>query len=124
MNMSNRITHFEIPSDDPEETMEFYRSIFGWNFRRFGNEDYWFAVTGDAANPGINGAVLKKRDPQQPMVNSIRVDDLDAMAAKAEQAGAQVVVPKMPIAGMGWLCYFKDPAGNIHGMWQEDKEAK
>jgi predicted enzyme related to lactoylglutathione lyase len=104
--------------------MSFYRTVFGWTFERYGQEDYWFAVTGDAKQHGINGAVMKKRDPRQPIVNSIQVDDLDAMTQKVEAAGGQVVVPKQAVPAMGWLCFFKDPDGHIHGMWQHDKEAK
>ncbi len=25
-----RVVHFEIPADDPERAIEFYRQVFGW----------------------------------------------------------------------------------------------
>jgi len=37
--------------------------------------------------------------------------------------GAQVVLPKMPIPGVGWLVYCKDTEGNIFGMMQADPNA-
>jgi hypothetical protein len=32
-------------------------------------------------------------------------------------------VPKMPVPGVGWLAYAKDPDGNIFGMMQTDASA-
>lgn len=122
--MSNRVTHFEIPSDNPERLMEFFKKAFGWNYVQFGGEPYWIAMTGDEKNPGINGGFMKKRDPNQPMVNSIAVDNIDAAIRNVEEAGGAIVVPKNAIPGVGWLAYFKDPDGNIHGIMQDDKQAK
>ena len=122
--MNNRVVHFEIPCDDPEKTMEFFKTVFGWKFEQFGNESYWSAVTGDQASPGINGGIMKKRDPRQPVVNSIDVANLDEAADSIEKAGGKIVVPKMPIPGIGWLAYFTDPDGNIHGIYQNDPSAK
>ena len=121
--MSNRVTHFEIPCDDPQKTITFFEKVFDWKFQKFGDQDYWLATTGSEDEPGINGAIMKKRDPQQPLVNSISVDNLDQTAIKIEEAGGQVVVPKMPIPGVGWLAFFKDPDGNIHGAWEDDANA-
>ena len=42
----------------------------------------------------------------------------------AEDAGGLCVVPKMPIPGVGWLAYFKDPEGHIFGVMQADATAK
>ena len=33
----NRVIHFEIPADDPEKTIAFYRKVFGWKFQQFGD---------------------------------------------------------------------------------------
>lgn len=122
--MSNRVVHFEIPCDDPEKTMDFFTQVFDWKFQRFGEEQYWLATTGDSDSAGINGAFMKKRDPNQPMTNSISVDNIEATIEKINSSGGQVVVPKMPVPTMGWFAFFKDPDGNIHGLWQDDAEAK
>ncbi len=121
--MSNRVVHFEIPCDHPEQTMNFFKEVFSWSFERFGNEEYWSVFTGDPKDPGINGGLMKKRDPNQPVANSILVKDLDTTTNKIVQAGGQIVVPKMAIPSVGWLAYFKDPDGNIHGLYQEDPSA-
>lgn len=122
--MANRVVHFEIPCDNPEKTIEFFKNVFGWNFQQFGDEGYWLAITGDEKEPGINGGIMKKRDPKQPVVNSIGVDNLDESAKKIEATGGKIVVPKMAIPTVGWLAYFTDPDGNIHGLYQNDPTAK
>jgi predicted enzyme related to lactoylglutathione lyase len=122
--MNNRVVHFEIPCNHPEKNIEFFKTVFGWTFQRFGNEEYWIAITGDEKSPGINGAIMKKRDPQQPLVNSINVQDVDSTTKAIEKAGGTVVVPKTAIPTVGYLAYFKDPDGNIHGIYQNDPSAK
>ncbi len=118
-----RIVHFEIPSSDPEKTIEFFSNTFGWTFNRWGNEEYWLATTGDNASPGINGAIIKKRAPDMPLVNTLEVKNIDEAMAAVTANGGVIVVPKSAIPGMGYLCYFKDPDGMIHGMMQNDPAA-
>ena len=120
----NRPVHFEIPATDPEAVAAFYTSLFGWKISSWGTPEmgYWLVDTGKDG-PGINGGILRRRDPAQPSVNTVEVADLDAAMTKAVAIGGQVCVPKMPIPTIGWLCYAKDPDGNIFGMMQNDPSA-
>lgn len=122
--MSNRVVHFEIPCDNPKNVMKFLGDVFGWTFQQFGDMEYWTVITGDEKLPGINGGLMKKNHPNQPVANSIDVVSLDDTVRKIESAGGTIVVPKMPIPSVGWLAYFKDPDGNIHGLYQHDLSAK
>jgi len=119
----NRVVHFEIPCDHPDNVMTFFTDVFGWSFKQFGTEDYWVVNTGDKS-PGINGGLMKKKDPKQPLANSIGVEDLDKTVVSIEKAGGKIVVPKMAVPTVGWLAYFTDPDGNIHGVFQGDPTAK
>lgn len=120
----NRVVHFEIPANNPQAVMKFFEDIFGWKYQGFGDFEYWIAMTGDEKSPGINGAIMKRRDAAQPIVNSIEVESFDAAAVRIEKAGGKIVVPKAAIPGMGWYGYFTDPEGNIHGLFQNDQNAK
>ena len=122
--MGSRVTHFEIPSSNPEETMNFFKSTFDWNFQQLGKEDYWFAKTGGDDKPGINGAIMKRKHPNQPVTNAISVDNIDHTIDCITTNGGTLVVEKTAVPEAGWLAFFKDPDGNIHGLWQDDKEAK
>ena len=119
-----RIIHFEIPATDPEKSVAFYENVFGWEFSRWGEEPYWLAKTGEDNEPGINGAIMQRKDPQQPITNTIEVKDLNQTVAAIEKNGGEVVVPRMAIPTIGWLIYFKDPDGMITGALESNPDAK
>jgi predicted enzyme related to lactoylglutathione lyase len=120
-----RPTHFEIPADNPERAMAFYRDVLGWNFQKWdGPTDYWLITTGADGEPGINGGLLRRQHPEQPCVNSMYVGDLDATLAAVDTHGGKCVVPRMAIPGVGWLAYCKDTEGHIFGIMQQDPGAK
>ncbi len=111
-----RVMHFEVHSSDPEKSMLFYHDVFGWRFNRFGQEDYWLCSTGDAPEPGIDGAVILRQQESQSVVNSIVVPCVDEFCEKVSAAGGVIVVPKMPIGDVGFVSYFKDVDGNLFGL--------
>ena len=120
-----RPTHFEIPAGNPGQVMSFYGSVFGWTFQKWdGPMPYWLVTTGPDTEPGINGGILAKRDPQQPCVNTVTVADVDASIASVTAHGGRIAVPKMAVPGVGWLAYGMDPEGNMFGMMQMNPEAK
>jgi hypothetical protein len=51
-------------------------------------------------------------------VNTISVASIDATIPVIEANGGTLVVPKMEVGDMGWVAYFTDPEGMIHGMWE------
>lgn len=125
-----RVTHFEIHAGDPDRAVNFYQKLFDWSFHKWeGPMEYWLITTGPDDQPGINGGLVRRQgeDDGQAVIAyvcTVDVADVDASEKKALELGGQVVVPKMPIPGMGWLVYCKDTEGNIFGMMQNDPEAK
>src|SRR5579872_5292277 len=108
-----RPIHFEIPAEDPDRAMEFYKKVFGWTFQKWdGPMPYWMIITGSDKEPGINGELMPRRDPAQPCVNTVGVTDLDDSLATVAAHGGKEVVPKMAIPGVGWLAYCKDTEGH------------
>jgi predicted enzyme related to lactoylglutathione lyase len=57
-------------------------------------------------------------------VNTIDVDSVDAYLARVTEHGGTILVPKMPVPGVGWMAYCKDTEGNTFGMMQSDPNAK
>lgn len=119
----SRVVHFEIHSADPATAIKFFSDTFGWQFQQWGNEEYWLASTGDPSTPGIGGGLMKSRDGNPRTVNTIAVESVDEYAEKVIANGGQVVVPKMPIPGVGYLAYCTDPTGNIFGIMHNDPNA-
>lgn len=124
-----RVVHFEIQAENPERAISFYGGLLGWEFTKWdGPMPYWLVKTGPDNQPGINGGLLPRRgaiDGQAVIayVCTAEVPTLDEHLHKAERAGGKIVVPKMPIPGVGWLAYCKDTEGNIFGMMQPDTKA-
>ena len=119
-----RIVHFDIPADDPERLIKFYESVFGWKFEKWdGPMDYWLVMTGSEDEPGIDGGIGRREDGNPMVVNTIGVPDIDQFVEKVAESGGEITVPKMAIPGVGWMAYFKDPDGNLHGLMQDDPGA-
>jgi predicted enzyme related to lactoylglutathione lyase len=120
-----RITHFDIPSDNPERTQKFYSEVFGWKFDKWdGPMEYWMIKTGESNQPGINGGMVRRMPGQICMTNTIEVPSLDEYTSKITSKGGQILIPKMPILGVGYFATCMDTEGNIFGMMQMDDSAK
>jgi predicted enzyme related to lactoylglutathione lyase len=122
-----RVIHFEIHAEQPERAIEFYKGLFGWEFRKWdGPTPYWLIMTGPDSQPGINGGLLPRRgviDGQSVIayVCTADVASVDEAVAKTTALGGSIALAKMPIPGVGWLAYGKDTEGNIFGVMESDK---
>jgi predicted enzyme related to lactoylglutathione lyase len=120
-----RVVHFEIVADDAKRISKFYETVFDWKVQKWeGPIDYWFLMTGDEKEPGIDGAFGMRQSPEDVTVNTIDVDDVDKYVKLVEENGGEIVRPKQVIPGVGYLAYFKDTEGNLWGMMHSDSEAK
>jgi uncharacterized protein len=125
----NRVVHFEIHAENPSRAVEFYKSLFGWEFTKWdGPMEYWLVKTGPDGQPGINGGLVKRHGVIDgtsviAYVCTVDVASVDATLKKVTALGGAVALPKMPIPGVGWLAYGKDTEGNIFGFMQSDTKA-
>src|SRR6202042_847947 len=107
----NRVFHFEVAAQTPDQAISFYGKSFGWKIERWGEQDYWLIETGDESTPGINGAITHATRALATTVNTIGVTDLDAMLKTVEANGGSIVAARVAIPGVGYLAYAKDPEG-------------
>ncbi len=117
-----RTIHFEIPSANPARAVEFYKKAFGWKIKQWGKEPYWMITTGKAPEPGIDGAIMPKKD-LKTTVNTVGVPSVDKALKKILAIGGKVVRPKIAIPMMGWIAYCADPDGNVFGIIEMDEAA-
>jgi predicted enzyme related to lactoylglutathione lyase len=122
-----KVVHFEIPADDVARAKSFYGSVFDWDLNTMQMEEgeYTIATTtpvDDSMMPtepgGINGGLMERSDLTPSPVITIDVDDIDRSLKDVEAAGGSTVTPRTPIPGMGAFAYFKDPEGNVMGLWE------
>jgi hypothetical protein len=127
-----RLVHFEIHASDPERMLAFYTTLFGWKVQKLGGDlEYWLLTTGTPDEPGIDGALLRRRgappadgQPVNAFVCTVNVSSVDAIADQLPALGGSIALPKMAVPGVGWLMYLKDPDGNILGVLQNDAAAR
>lgn len=120
-----RVVHFEINTDDPERAVKFYQQVFGWKIEKWeGPIDYWLVMTGPNDQPGINGGIMKRMNPEASTYNTVDVPSVDEFSKKIVEHGGKVVLPKTAVPGVGYMAYCADTEGNIFGIMQEDTTAK
>lgn len=121
--MTNRVVHFEIPADQVDTLQTFYEDVFGWSFENWGDpgeeEEYWMIMTGaEDERGGINGGMMQRQAPEQGVVNTIDVDDIDATIRKIQEHGGAILMEKTEIPDVGLFAYFEDPQRNVFGIME------
>src|SRR3989440_9933012 len=101
----------------PAATRRFLEKIFGWSFesvKMLGGEYVSFAA------PGGRGGIRPTQPKERPnSTNYVRVPDLDIALTKIKAAGAEVVLPRVDVPGMGSFFWFRIPGGPIMACWQD-----
>jgi len=119
-----RVSHFDIPADDPKRAQKFYKEVFGWKFEKWdGPMDYWMAKTG-TKEPGIDGGMSKRMPGQIGMTNTIDVPSIEKFSKKIMENGGQLIIPKMAIPKVGWFAQCMDTEGNMFGIIEMDEKAE
>jgi predicted enzyme related to lactoylglutathione lyase len=96
----SKVIHFEIPADDPERAIKFYEDIFGWEIVKWEHGDYWLVSTGPDDEPGINGAIMPKKDDDM-VRDTISVYSIEEFAKKIESQGGKMLSEKNADSGYG-----------------------
>lgn len=110
----------DIGSPDPDATAAFYSALFGWEVVDLGPDagGYRMAQIGGDDIAGIGPA----QNPGPPYWTTyITVDDADAVAKKAEAAGATVIAPPFDVLQAGRMAVIADPNGAVFSVWQRNE---
>ena len=121
----NKVVHFEIPFDDQTRAQKFYSDVFGWQINKFGDMDYWMAMTCECdqnmmpkESGAINGGLLKRDESGKTPVLVIDVPNIEDHLKKIESAGGKIVMPTMKVGDFGLYARISDTEGNVIGVWQ------
>ena len=120
------IVHFEIPADELERVKKFYAKLFNWKIEKYpGPMEYWMiTTTNEKGEKAIDGGIMKRQNPQQPITVYIDVSSIDDYVVKVENLGGKVVVPKSAVPGVGYFAVCLDTENNSFAIWENDKNAK
>ncbi len=109
------MSYLEIPAVDAEQSAVFYETVFGWNIhRRDAGRISFDDRSGDLIGRWVAGRAAS-REPG--LVPYIYVDRIDEVVGQIVKQGGAVVQPSYPEGDL-WAATFRDPAGNLMGIWQ------
>jgi len=113
---NGKICYLEIPTVDVRRSAEFYEKVFGWRIRQRGDGSIAF----DDTTGAVSGAWVLGRPPATSpglliyiMVDSVAAT-IDAVIAQRGELVQPIGVDAPEITAR-----FRDPAGNIIGLYQE-----
>lgn len=110
----------ELVTTDPGGAKTFYAAITGWTFSEMPMPDgmtYHVAMRGDAHAGGIMKMPDAMPEGTPPhWFAYLAVDDVDAAAGKAGDAGGSVLTPPFDVEGVGRIAIIQDPQGAALGL--------
>ncbi len=110
------LSYLEIPAVDARQSAAFYEKVLGWNLRQPDTDDPRFDdATGHLIGRWVTGRGISREPGLLPYIYVDRIDD--AVDRVVEHGGAVVRPPYAE--GNLWVATFRDPAGNVIGLWQE-----
>lgn len=126
MNQSKKalVGSFNLPSEDPQRSIEFYRKLFAWDFTAKEKDgiSYWEITRPSLTHsdiPQILGALICKKGPDDISTLYIQVENVEEYRKKIEILGGSVVKTSMSLPGGGLALLFQDFDGNYIVTWQE-----
>jgi predicted enzyme related to lactoylglutathione lyase len=113
---NGKICYVEIPAIDVSRSVLFYRAVFGWAIRRRGDGSTAF----DDAVGEVSGTWVVGRPPSREpgLLLYIMVDSVAATIDAVIAHGGELVQP-IGVDAPEITARFRDPAGNVIGLYQQ-----
>jgi len=107
---NNHIDYVEFAAGDLEVVKKFYGQTFGWEFQDWGPDYVSFSAS------GLEGGFRGGEEPSVggPLV-ILYAEDLDVSEKKITAAGGEII-ERHDFPG-GKRFHFRDPVGNVLGVW-------
>src|SRR4029077_18189491 len=113
---NGKICYIEMPASDIARSSDFYQKCFGWNVRKRGDGNVAF----DDTTGQVSGTWVLGRPPSAKpgLLFYIMVDSVAATVDMVVTYGGEIV---QPIGGDAprITARFRDPAGNVIGLYQQ-----
>ena len=109
------VTYLRIPAEDRRRSAAFYEAVFGWSLR--GEPD-------DPSFEDGTGHLIGHFNVDLPVAGEagvrpyIYVESVDETLEKIAAQGGEMVDAPYPEGDL-WVATFRDPPGNVLGVWQQ-----
>jgi predicted enzyme related to lactoylglutathione lyase len=112
---NGKICYIEMPATDITRSAAFYKDVFGWNIRKRGDGSTAF----DDTTGEVSGSWVLGRPPaaKPGLLFYIMVDSVAAVVAAVVAHGGEIVQP-IGADAPEITARFRDPAGNVIGLYQ------
>jgi predicted enzyme related to lactoylglutathione lyase len=116
---NGKICYIEMPAADIRRSAEFYEKVFGWHIRQRGDGSTAF----DDSTGQVSGTWIVGRMPAKPgLLIYIMVDSVSA-TCQAVIANGGEIVQAIGADAPEVTARFRDPGGNVIGLYQEPNRA-
>ena len=121
--------YFDLSVENLAQARHFFEEALGWKFERFAMPYEYYSITaGPPDEAGIDGGIGQIVDADKvtdrPMVTLvIPVSNLDSVVEKIGSCGGEVIEPRSPIPGIGWMATCAEPGGLKFGLLETDPNA-
>ena len=113
-----KICYIEMPALDAQRSADFYAKVFGWRIRRRGDGKTAFDdTTGQVSGAWVTG---RPASIQPGLLFYVMVDSVEATLEAIAARGGEIVQP-IGADAPEVTARFRDPAGNVIGLYQEPK---
>jgi predicted enzyme related to lactoylglutathione lyase len=111
-----KVCYIEIPAVDVERSASFYESVFGWKLRKRGDG----ATAFDDGVGAVSGTWVRGRPPasEPGLLVYIMVDSVAAAVDAVIAQGGAIVQPQ-GVDAPEITARFRDPGGNVIGLYQQ-----
>ncbi|MEV7571327.1 VOC family protein [Streptomyces tanashiensis] len=114
----NTLVWAELHVPDPESTLGFYRTLFGWRWASMDAPGMTYRVIstadGDQEDTSFGGvAELQGEGERSRWIPYFAVGDADAISLAAQGNGGSVVLPAADIPDVGRIAWLADPFGAV-----------
>jgi predicted enzyme related to lactoylglutathione lyase len=108
------ISYLRVPASEPPRSAAFYEAVFGWTVDAERDDPSFEDGTGHVIGRFMADLPVAGEAGVLPYVFVERVDEtLEKVVAQ----GGEVVAQPYPEGDL-WVSTFRDPAGNVIGVWQ------
>ncbi len=116
---NGKICYIELPAIDVARSQSFYEGIFGWSMRDRDGVTAFDDPTGGVSGMFVTG---KQAVADPGFIVSIMVDDIRETIRQIEDFGCEMVHP-LGFHPTELIAHFRDPGGNLLGLYQEPVQA-
>jgi predicted enzyme related to lactoylglutathione lyase len=109
------ISYLRIPAADPRRAAAFYEAVFGWTVRSDRDDPSFEDGTGHVIGHFVADQPVAGEAGLRPYVY---VEDLGETLERVVAEGGEIVTPPYPEGDLR-VATFRDPAGNVVGLWEK-----